>query len=72
MAGTHPKIDQRFLLTRRIPFVHIISSQLELQRSRHPVMCLKLVVSRLLPMLMQIDEPWRYYEPTRLNVPPAR
>src|ERR1700683_585287 len=68
MAGADPEIDQRFTLTRRIPFAHVISSQLELQGSSDSIMGLKLVISGLLPMLVHVDKARRHHQSTCVDV----
>ena len=56
VADAYAEIDQRLPFPRGIPFGNIIGSGLEFQRSRHAVMGLKLIVARLLPVLVEIDE----------------
>src|ERR1700685_4842671 len=69
MAGADPEIDQRFTLTRRIPFAHVISSQLEFQGSSDSIMGLKLVISGLLPVLVHVDKARRHHQSTSVDVP---
>src|ERR1700733_7883226 len=69
MAGADPEIDQRLTLTRRIPLADIVSSQLELQGSSDSIMGLKLVISRLLPMLVHVDKARRHHQPACVDVP---
>src|SRR5580658_3713350 len=67
MAGTDPIVDQGMSPSSGIPLGHIVSPQLELQRSGHAVVSLELIVPRLLPVLMEVDEAGRYDQSTRLD-----
>ena len=67
MADAHSEVDERLPFPCLIPAVHIGSAAFQLERGCHAVVCLKLIISRLLPVLMQIDEPRRDDESLRVD-----
>src|SRR5260370_41081492 len=67
MSDGYTEVDQRFSFPPRIPLINIRRADFELQRCRDPVMGLELVVSRLLSVLVQVDEAGRDYKSLRIN-----
>src|SRR6266571_5780087 len=67
MSDADSIVDQRPVFPVGIPFVYIHSAHFEFQRCGYAVVRLKLVIARLLPMFMQVDEPERNHEPLRFN-----
>src|SRR5260370_7326089 len=67
MSDGYTEVDQRFSFPPRIPLINIRRADFELQRCRDPVMGLELVVSRLLSVLVHVDEAGRDYNSLRIN-----
>ena len=67
VADADAEIDQRLAFPRGVPPVYVVRAYLELQRSRHAIVRLKLIVAGFLPVLVEIDEPWRDDKPLRVD-----
>ena len=67
MSDAHSVVDQRLPLPCRIPTVYIGSAGFQLQRCRHAIPRLKLIIARLLAVFVQIDKSGRNHEALRIN-----
>ena len=71
VARTGSKIRQRVAFTAFVPLVDIANPDFQLQRRRHAVPGLNLVVLRVLAVGVQVDEPCRHYLACRINGVPS-